>query len=351
MNIFSEVKEKVSLEAFLREQGFDLTRFPSGLRSRRCVSPACGSDALGSAKMRLSIRGERGDFWKCWSCGASGDVSKAAALLWGIRQDAAAKRLLQEAARRSAYNLMTMARTGAPQTSVAQQRALEAIIRSLRHEPIMSDEVRAFLDGHGVRHDVTERAMRSGVIAGLPGEPGRARALLEKLVGRDQLRAAGLWHPDAPYPALAFRPLLGFLGSSGIEAVALKTDGSSGPAMLRYGEAREPYSLRTDAWRSDDDWFVANGILETLVIKSIVSIGTSVMGIPGATSWRVGNSDLRTDWFGSLSGKRVTVVLRDEQARPIPVESHALAQALHRRGVRVQNLAADDLPVSQDCLV
>lgn len=352
MSIFSDVHEKVSLEGFLREQGFDLIRFDSGLRSRRCVSAACGSDAKTSPKMRLSVRGE---FWRCWSCGEKGDVSKAAALLWGIRQDAAAKRLLQDTARSSALSLVATARTAQIPASVAQQRALESVIRSLRSEPMMSAEVLAFLAGRGVRQDVAERAAQSGVIVGLPGEPDRARARLENLVGRDQLCAAGLWRPEAPYPALAFRPLLGLLGSSGIEAIkasAALPDDPSGPSMLRYGEAREPYALRTDAWRSDDDWFVVNGILETLAIKSIVSSKTSVMGIPGSTSWRVGSdAGVRSEWFGSLTGKRVTVVLRDEQAQANPVESHALAHALYRRGIRVQNLSSEDLPVSQDCLV
>ncbi len=352
MNIFSDVREKVSLEAFLREQGFDMARFDSGLRSRRCVSPSCGSDADSSSKMRLSVRD---GFWRCWSCGKRGDVSEAAALLWSVRRDVAAKRLLQETARNSAHNLMATARTAVLPASVAQQRALESVIRSLRNEPTMSAEVLAFLTGRGVREEVAERAAQSGVIVGLPGEPDRARARLENLVGREHLCAAGLWRPEAPYPALAFRPLLGMLGSSGIEAIktnAALPEGSSGPSMLRYGEAREPYALRTDAWRSDDDWFVVNGILETLIIKSIVSSKTSVMGIPGATSWRVGSdAGVRTEWFGSLTGKRVTVVLRDEQAQANPAESHALAHALYRRGIRVQNFSSEDHPAPQDCLV
>lgn len=281
MSLFQQAREKVSLLEFLaKELNAKQVVTGSSVRQSACPNPKCSPspDAL-----PVSIRG---DYFRCFACGSRGDVSAAAALLWGVEAAAAARRLA--ASPGSAKPVVH-----APVDTAEKDEAIKRVLAPMRLnaiDPIGAD----WLKSRSISESTIQEAVRRGLLAFLPGTPDKAMRWLESEVDEEALRLAGMWREGSRSPAIIFRPVV-FPSQASAEFRLAREPGEREPKALRFG--------RTEMWvwqGEVDGYAVVSGMLDLLSLAQLGYKGT-IYGLAGATAWN-------TDDFPDPGEGRVQIV-------------------------------------------
>lgn len=240
-------------------------------------TPCCGE---ATRKDRGSISKVNGVWrWRCFACNKGGTAIDYIAMTEGMSPEEAAKRL-------AGGKIEPAKVCDAPRIEerkpTAAGEAVTKVIAALKAHPI-APEVRAYLEGRGIRSHVIDEAKRRGFLTCLPAKPQDAVLWLESHVGKDLLADAGMWLKR--WPAAAYRPL-GFINGSAktIELRMLGVDGDS-PKAIQYGVQDHPLV-----------WKPKGAVKRVLVVEggvdllSMVDMGEDdtalIIGIFGTSSWR-----------------------------------------------------------------
>ena len=320
-NVFQKAKAACSLEALFEHEGAPLAeRGSSGLRTHRCPSPSCVS---GADPWKVSCRD---GFWRCWTCGKSGDVVKAAALFWGTDQKSAAQKL--------AALTWKASREAAPQDTeeaARRQAALQICLERVIDGTGMSAGVRQYLHSRGISDEVIDPAVAQDKLRGLPDHAGEAGELLERLCSRRWLEKAGLWRADSKFPTLGFRPALFLSGRAAVEARDIFSGVASmvhAPKVLRFGTAREAFAL--EATQDGQTAIITKSPIDVLSLRQLGFNG-KLIAMPGDSSWRTADAnDFKQSWFAGLKGK-VSIALQNT-AEGL-VQADMLSKALASQGI------------------
>lgn len=336
MSIFDDAKEAVSLRAFFESVGLPVVEIGKDLRSVRCPSGAICDDrpVQNADKYKVSLMRDGGAYFRCWSCGVSGDVVKAASLFWKCRQGDAAQKLLKDERLRKASAAMKTVMVDI----AAQQQAVEHVANELFQHAGCSSEVRAYLSLRGIPKQIQEEAIERGLLAGLDGRHEGAAGELERICGRDALIAAGMLKDGKGASPVAYRPLLFRFGQHGFEARRIANIDGPGPKMLRYGAAVAPFVLPG----LSDAHLITRSALDALSLRALGNEDT-IHALPGESSWRSAD-DLRLpnpSWFGGIKGRCEIVFQGTSGSRDL---AQQLAQSLGAAGIR-----ASVAPLPDDC--
>lgn len=321
----------VPLESLMAWARRSVRRFPSGLRMEGCFDPSCQR----GDRLRTSLR--RG-FFRCWECGAAGDVVKAASLLWGMSQADAARRLLAQAAQLAVAATVSDAAHHARVLS-AQAVALREVCDAVFRTGWLDARGREALLERCIPPSVIDEAVRCEQLVCLPADPRTAHAAIEKLVGHAALEQAGLCSAAGGHPAVAYRPLWLRHGAESFEARALPSDDgcssdarptqARGTQVLRYGMTRQPFQLKAARGATASAVGVTHVAKSPLDAMSLRALGIEgrVMGLPGVASWRRADEAglPNGDWFagvrsaviafpGDEGGREAANALRDHLA-------------------------------------
>lgn len=298
LNAFQMARQAVQLESLMAWERRTNKRFPSGLRMEGCFDPKCES----GDRFRTSIRN---GYFRCWSCGAAGDVVKAASLAWNMSQSAAARELLQKKACFAARKVVASSAAG-DVADVAGQWAITELTEKLFETRFMDDAVRASLNRRCITNAVIDEALEHGLLLGLPTDPLAAKAAVEDLVGSRLPRHAGMWRDAQTVPACVFRPLWFRHGQGCIETRAI-AEGvkAAGSSLLRYGSATTPYTMPAIV-RSHEPKVFCKSPLDALSLRVMGRLG-EIAALPGDSSWvraDAGNM-LNQAWFTGLRSAHV----------------------------------------------
>ncbi len=270
MSVFQQARAKVPLLVFMaNELKAKQVSTSSGTRQNVCPNPKCSPKPTD-----VSVRTE---LFRCFSCGANGDVSAAAAFFWGISPYAAAKRLIATAK----YSRgATEAVASAPVDTAGRDDALGMILGHLRSRPI--DPVGAdWLMSRGINESMIQEAVRRGLLSFLPGSPGMAMDWLTTEIGEDAIRLAGMWREGSRAPAIIFRPVV-FPNRLSAEFRLAREPNEREPKALRFGKSE------MWAWQGEvPGYAIVSGMLDLFSLAQLGYRGT-IYGLPGSSSW---NSD------------------------------------------------------------
>ena len=336
MSVFTKAKGAVGLQAFLAQVGIPVVKIGQGLRTEHCPDKACNErPAQGADRWKVSLR--ENNFWRCFSCGQSGDVIKAASLIWKVTQLEAAKQLVKQTHQVTAERMFETAMSDI----AGQQDALEQVIDGLFGHIGCSPPVREALNRRGISDAVIDEAVAQGVLVGLSDEPGIAKAMLERACGKTALMTAGLWRENAMYPAMAFRPLLLRYGTTGLEARRINNDqipqpgspgaaesgATGGPLALRYGAAMAPFVLAGDPAHH----CVTKSAIDAMSLRTLGHTGT-IAGLPGDSSWRSADSSglPNPGWFAHIQGVCEIAFSGSDES---DLKAQQLAQSLQGVGI------------------
>lgn len=295
---FQEVKDKVPVAAFF-ESILHLKAHPmsTGIRFPGC--PSCG-ESKDPNSVRVNVRGNK---WKCFSCDAGGDVIDAAAAFYEVGHPEAANMLMNsfgipEAIKNwkaKAKEPLRKERIIDPATT---RKVIEHLLNAGKNLP-MDKKVFAYLISRGISEEAILAARSQGMIVTLPSTPADAKEYLAKVVGRDLLEEAGMWHPGAKAPGASYRPL-GFVttGAKSIEfRLIRKPVNEKEVKLISYG----PMNPFFFAGSAADEFVVTEGMTDLL---SVLSFGSkkSVIGLPGCNRFV-------PRWFSRMAGKDVMLAL------------------------------------------
>ena len=298
LNPFQKARQAVQLESFMAWERRTNKRFPSGLRMEGCFKPTCDS----GDRFRTSIRN---GYFRCWSCGSSGDVVKAAALAWGMDQLAAARQLLVKQAAFAVKRVVASSAAG-EFGDVVQNWAMTELTERMFEARMLDDAVRLSLNRRCVTNDVIDEALEHGLILGLSPDPSVAKAAIEDLVGTRLPRFAGLWREGLSVPACAFRPLWFRHGQGCMEVRAIPEGVKvSGTAFLRYGTAVAPFALPAKLPGLEPKVYCKSP-LDAMSLRVLGRVG-EIVALPGDSSWlKADLSSVSTHaWFAGVRQAQV----------------------------------------------
>lgn len=331
LNAFQMARQAVQLESLMAWERRTNKRFPSGLRMEGCFDPRCES----GDRFRTSIRN---GYFRCWSCGAAGDVVKAAALAWSMSQTAAARELLAKQASFAARRVVASSAAG-ESAEQAGQWAMTELTEKLFESRMMDDVVRTSLNRRCITNAAIDEALEHGLILGLPTDPHAAKAAVEGLVGGRLPRHAGMWRDGQTVPACVFRPLWFRHGQGCIETRAI-AEGikAAGSSLLRYGSASTPFTMPAIV-RGQEPKVFCKSPLDALSLRVMGRLG-EIAALPGDSSWvraDAGNM-LNQAWFAGL--RTAHVMFSGHQAGR--KRSMALATQLRNAGVEADVIKMPD---------
>lgn len=253
------------------------------LRYHQC--PACGEQPSRTPPVSVDTNREK---WFCHRCSGKGDVIDAEAAYTGASALEAAKALAGE------ESLPRVERAPAVavirQQDSARQAAIELVIAKLR-EAVAGAKggagsaeagVRAYLaNTRSIPHAVIDEALAAGTIGFLPANAFAAKALLEAKVGRPLLEAAGMWPADKKVPALAFKPLVAFMGPGAVEFRSIDPAVVPQYKINQYGRGADKMMVLPGSIQRAT---VVEGVIDLLSARAMGSRST-IVGLPGCKSW------------------------------------------------------------------
>lgn len=308
-----------SLVAWLKK---GTKHFPSGMRMEGCFDPSCKNGDLHRTSLKQP-------YFRCWSCGASGDVTKAASLAWSTTQRQAAVQLVDLGLKAAVIKDPSQL---APAT-VVDRAALIRVIKRVRKTAYLSMQVLQYLRDQRILDAVINEALAAGVLVGLPGPPHEAQEWLQDVAGRDDMEASGLWRSEALRPACAFKPLWLLHGHEALETASIT--GSQHGVDLRYGAATQVFTLA--ALQMNEPCFVSSCPLDALRLR-VLGVQGEILGLPHQSAWRrtqAGDSP-NAHWFASR--RKVVVAFGGEPAQVN--EARSLVRHLDKAGIQASMMDA-----------
>lgn len=281
MSLFDEAK-RVALPLLAAEVGAEFRKSGKSFASRTC--PRCGEGREGSDGVSMFVAQDGVWRWNCFRCKKGGTVIDYAAAAWGITDIEAARRLAGRV--RSGTGMVQ----SVPAPEVADNDAASSVFRSLMTWAYTSTPgVVGYLRDRGISQTVIDDASRRCFFRTLPMDPHEAKGVLMERIGEGVLRKAGMWRER--WPAIAYRPLICFFpGGKGAEfRLARDPKDNQEPKAIRYGTLEYPFF-----WRGSQPnrLVIVEGAIDLLTKVTMGEKG-SIIGLPGATSWK-------PEWFDSL---------------------------------------------------
>jgi len=312
-NSFSQVKEDFPIGYFFQHY-LDDEGSPNGTRYSAC--PACGSSTDNN---KVSVRQNQ---FKCFKCGARGDVIEACALFFSCSKHEAVLKLTGNDRPTFTPKIVATPKVDRPALLCVIQAVLKVAL------PICS-EVQEYLLGRGISLEVQQRAVDQGLLRSLPSTNATDNfQFLKGLCGVDQLEAAGLLTGEKRFAPASYRPLI-FVSKDGqaMEFRLVREKTSAESKVIRYG-LMSPFWFKSSQTRL----LIVEGAMDLL--SALELNGTSsIIGLPGASSWSI-------DWFESWAGKKVVLALDNDKAGQDAIHGYADPNGKHVLGIKEQLEAA-----------
>lgn len=325
---FKEVHARGLSLSDLLSKGLDVTPKLHGNTARFTSCPNCGPSSPNRDGKCVVFHDTR---YYCHACGDHGDIIAAAQRLWGCPPLEAARTLLGHTGSRPLTLASRKVQTVSDNAQDSAQQYLPKVLREIALAAVKTNPReptcwKYLTEIRKLDPKVLDRAMRLGLLAFLPGTPVKATAFLEQTVGRDALEAAGLWKPDKKMPAMAFRPILGFMPKfQAVETrLARKPDGEE-RKVLCFGHA-EHSGFWWKAEQVGNTTAVVEGLIDLL---SLVSMGFSghVLGLPGVGNWT-------PDLFRRLTQHGITrFLIAVDSDEPGKRQAQAMLAWLQKEGI------------------
>jgi DNA primase len=282
---FAEVKADYSIEYFfnnfLNDEG-------SG-HSRYSTCPSCGTS---SENGKVSILNSQ---FRCFKCGAHGDIIEAASLFYGCSKNEAVMKIT--GVERPVY----VARPEPVKKDPAALLSLIQVIVGGSTTP--SFQVQAYLLSRRISVATQNRAISQGLLRFLPNaDSGTNFQFLKTLCGLEALEGSGLLSGVKQFAPASYRPLI-FVSKDGqaLEFRLIRERAENESKVIRYGHM-SPFWIEG----KNDSLLICEGAMDLL---SAMEMGgkSSIMGLPGVNSWSI-------DWFKLWIGKKVFLALDDDKA-------------------------------------
>jgi len=283
---FAEVKADYSIEYFfsnfLNDEG-------SG-HSRYSTCPSCGSS---SDNGKVSIQKSQ---FRCFKCGAHGDIIEAACLFYGCSKNEAVMKIT--GVERPVY-------VARPEPVKKDPAALLSLIQTVMNgSTVPCFEVQAYLLSRKISVVTQNRAIVQGLLRFLPGkDSGTNFQFLKTLCGLESLEKSGLLSGVKQFAPASYRPLV-LVAKDGLamEFRLIRERTESESKVIRYGHM-SPFWFKG---QNDDSLLICEGAIDLL---SAMEMGakSSIMGLPGVNSWSI-------EWFKPWIGKKVFLALDDDTA-------------------------------------
>ncbi|RME61081.1 hypothetical protein D6779_00870, partial [Candidatus Parcubacteria bacterium] len=236
---FNLVRQQVNTVGFLEMNGFKIRKVGTSIRSDAC--PVCGQGSRESNKLAIMSDLQH---WKCFACGARGDVIDAASAIWGVSLKEAANRLVNDVQAGAPYVGFKVSLDKLPDVDKIKKKTAEAI--SLIREKtagIWNEEAAQYLERNRcIPRAVLLQAVEQGVLGFLPStNQWRNAKWLKENVGETLLVESNLLKPGKRLPAISFRPIVLFLANRASAEFRMARDPEEGERKaIRYGVASEP---------------------------------------------------------------------------------------------------------------
>lgn len=290
---------KVDLLTFVQTAfGTQGRRFGKSVGFNRCPNPDCGESHSNSVKVQVFAD----NHWHCFACAKGGTVVNFATYLWSKQYPVLAARELL--GNNTFLQMAPCARVSDAVIDAAEVARLEALekVFTIIHKFGFSTDPKGtqYLEERGIPSHIQMEAFRRGLLRFLPSNPHEATRWLRERVGEGLLKQAGLWKEGKRFPSIAYRPLVFLLPSlKGAEFRIIKEAGENDTKAITYGVKDVPWFWGGSLDASADRVAVVEGAIDLL---SLVSLGCrcSVLGLPGASSWR----RRFKEWFGDVRAKR-----------------------------------------------
>lgn len=320
---FAAIRERFPIEAFFEQaMGQAPHAVTDGVRYAGC--PNCGLSAKGSLRVSVFSSARGNTLWRCHSCSKGGDVIDAAAFLYRMSVEDAARQMLENSGIPETVKNWRMTGTKPVKARLKGDPAKvkEVISLLLRPNQPLDRAVHQYLLGRGIAEAAIQKARQQNLLLSLPSNPADAKQYLLKLVGRTLLEEAGMWRPESKAPGIAFRPLAFVTdGCQAAEFRLIRPVKSVDEArMISFGPM-SPYVYRG----SDTEHFVyVEGPTDLL---SVLSFGSEkqVRGMPGCRRWEA-------SWFDEVHGKDALLALDgDEPGLEATYEPGGILEVIQQR--------------------